>query len=196
MYSLVWYCTRSGILCFLLKCIGIEITKGASTVVPCFLPFVAAVRESREDPHLLHGPVGNRHQALNPGHLYVRAAVSKNRKASRRRWKPAGNSHHARVDMLEVEANRQQPVGGSRKPAGLCFVPFCSQRRDGCQQATTSRRERTDKLTRESRKPAGDRHQQQPVGGSRKPAGESQQVEDGCRQATGSRQERENGQAR
>ena len=137
MYSLVWYCIRSGIFCFLLKCIGIEITKGASTVVPCFLPFVAAVRESREDPHLLHGPVGNRHQALNPGHLYLRAAVSKNRKASRRRWKPAGNNHHARVDMLEVEANRQQPVGGSRKPAGES-----QQVEDGRQQATASRREK------------------------------------------------------
>ena len=28
MYSLVWYCTRSGILCFIFKCIGIENTKG------------------------------------------------------------------------------------------------------------------------------------------------------------------------
>ena len=74
-----------------------------------------------------------------------------------------------------VEVNRQQPVGGSRKPAGES-----QQVEDGCQQATASRRERTDKLTRESRKPAG----------------ESQQVEGGCQQATGSRRERENRQAR
>ena len=57
-----------------------------------------------------------------------------------------------------VEVNRQQPVGGSRKPAGES-----QQVEDGCQQATASRRERTDKLTRESRKPAGDRHQHHPL---------------------------------
>ena len=69
-----------------------------------------------------------------------------------------------------MEANRQQPVGGSRKPAGES-----QQVEDGCQQATASRRERTDKLTRESRKPAG----------------ASQQVEGGCQQATASQQARE-----
>ena len=68
-----------------------------------------------------------------------------------------------------VEVNRQQPVGGSRKPAGES-----QQVEDGCQQATASRRERTDKLTRESRKPAG----------------ESQQVEGGCQQATASKRDR------
>ena len=182
MYSLVWYCIRSGILCFLLKCIGIEITKGASTVVPCFLPFVAAVRESREDPHLLHGPVGNRHQALNPGHLYLRATVGKNRKADHQLsfWlatvqptsKCIGPNNFLRAGqpIRIVEANRQQPVGGSRKPAGES-----QQVEDGCQQATASRRERTGKLTRESRKPAG----------------ESRQVEGGCRQMTASRRDKQ-----
>ena len=61
--------------------------------------------------------------------------------------------------------NRQQPVGGSRKPAGES-----QQVEDGCQQATASRRERTDKLTRESRKPAGDRHQHHPLRPPRPPA--------------------------
>ena len=69
-----------------------------------------------------------------------------------------------------VEVNRQQPVGGSRKPAGES-----QQVEDGCQQATASRRERTDKLTRESKKPVG----------------ASQQVGGGCQQATASRRERE-----
>ena len=41
-----------------------------------------------------------------------------------------------------VEVNRQQPVGGSRMPAGES-----QQVEDGCQQATASRRERTYKLT-------------------------------------------------
>ena len=34
------------------------------------------------------------------------------------RWKLAGDSQHARVNQLEVEPNRQQAVGGSKKPTG------------------------------------------------------------------------------
>ena len=44
---------------------------------------------------------------------------NKKRKPAGGRWKQlAGDSQHARVNPLEVEPNRQQPVGGSRKPAG------------------------------------------------------------------------------
>ena len=98
------------------------------------------------------------------------ARIKKKQRVKSSRWKPAGGSQLFCVLSIDVVANRQQPVGGSRKPAGES-----QQVEDGCQQATASRRERTDKLTRESRKPAG----------------ASQQVEGGCQQATASQQARD-----
>ena len=90
-------------------------------------------------------------------------ASRREQEASRRQ--PAYESGHARGGSQQATASRREQEASRRKP----------QVEDGCQQATASRRERTDKLTRESRKPAG----------------ASQQVEGGCQQATASRRERE-----